>query len=141
MKIEIVEPLPPQDSGLQHCIARFHNHNIDSKRKDTARFFRREMVVIVNLETKAQVLRYAMGNPGSLSITKQGVALDYDAVDALGVGFRKPVNLEVRRALFKEVFLWFWGYPDQSIQLSIRLGVLGSVLGLLGFLISIISFF
>ncbi|EDT4416468.1 hypothetical protein AUD23_004698, partial [Salmonella enterica subsp. enterica serovar Typhimurium var. 5-] len=63
MKIETVVPLPPEDSGLQHCIARFHNRNMDSKRKDKTRFFRREPVMIVNPETKAKVLRYAMGNP------------------------------------------------------------------------------
>lgn len=62
MKIETVVPLPPEDSGLQHCIARFHNRNMDSKRKDKTRFFRREPVMIVNPETKAKVLRYAMGN-------------------------------------------------------------------------------
>lgn len=56
MKIETVVPLPPEDSGLQHCIVRFHNRNMDSKRKDTARFFRREPVMIVNPETKAKVL-------------------------------------------------------------------------------------
>lgn len=44
MKIETVVPLPPEDSGLQHCIARFHNRNMDSKRKDKTRFFRREPV-------------------------------------------------------------------------------------------------
>lgn len=38
MKIETVVPLPPEDSGLQHCIARFHNRNMDSKRKDKTRF-------------------------------------------------------------------------------------------------------
>ncbi len=54
--------------------------------------------MIVNPETKAKVLRYAMGNPGNLSITKLAVALDYDAVDALGVRFKDTVNLEVRRA-------------------------------------------
>lgn len=41
MKIEIVVPLPSGDSGLQHCIVRFHNRNMDSKRKDKTRFFRR----------------------------------------------------------------------------------------------------
>lgn len=54
--------------------------------------------MIVNPETKAKVLRYAMGNHGNLSITKLAVALDYDAVDALGVRFKDTVNLEVRRA-------------------------------------------
>lgn len=78
--------------------------------------------MIVNPETKAKVLRYAMGNPGNLSITKLAVALDYDAVDALGVRFKDTVNLEVRRARRWEVWQWFWNHPDQSVQLSIKLG-------------------
>ncbi|MDW2127525.1 hypothetical protein R7P74_28380, partial [Vibrio sp. 2033] len=98
------------------------------------RFFRREPVMIVNPETKAKVLRYAMGNPGNLSITKLAVALDYDAVDALGVRFKDTVNLEVRRARRWEVWQWFWNHPDQSVQLSIKLGVVGAVLGVMGFL-------
>ncbi|WP_231571617.1 MULTISPECIES: hypothetical protein [Xenorhabdus] len=102
--MKTVVPLPPEDSGLQHCIARFHNRNMDSKRKDKTRFFRREPVMIVNPETKAKVLRYAMGNPGNLSITKLVVALDYDAVDALGVRFKDTVSLEVRRARRWEVW-------------------------------------
>ncbi len=53
MKIETVVPLPPEDSGLQHCIARFHNRNMDSKRKDKTRF-QEGAVMIVNPETKAR---------------------------------------------------------------------------------------
>ncbi|HBC3698668.1 TPA: hypothetical protein KD306_003473 [Escherichia coli] len=140
MKIETVVPLPPEDSGLQHCIARFHNRNMDSKRKDKTRFFRREPVMIVNPETKAKVLRYAMGNPGNLSITKLAVALDYDAVDVLGVRFKDTVNLEVRRARRWEVWQWFWNHPDQSVQLSIKLGVVGAVLGVMGFLTGVAPF-
>ncbi len=90
--------------------------------------------MIVNPETKAKVLRNAMGNPGNLSITKLAVALDYDAVDALGVRFKDTVNLEVRRARRWEVWQWFWNHPDQSVQLSIKLGVVGAVLGVMGFL-------
>ncbi|MEB1023010.1 hypothetical protein VC940_22115, partial [Citrobacter freundii] len=70
----------------------------------------------------------------NLSITKLAVALDYDAVDALGVRFKDTVNLEVRRARRWEVWQWFWNHPDQSVQLSIKLGVVGAVLGVMGFL-------
>lgn len=137
MKIEMVVPLPAEDSGLQHSIARFHNFNMDSQRQDQTRFFRREPVVIVNPETKVKVLRYAMGNPGGISITKQAIALDYDAVEALGVSFKGAVDLEVRRAKRWEVWQWFWNHRDQSVQLSIKLGVVGTVLGVMGFLAGI----
>ncbi|MEM0831063.1 hypothetical protein J4V19_24765, partial [Escherichia coli] len=78
MKIETVVPLPPEDSGLQHCIARFHNRNMDSNRKDKTRLFRRGRVTMVNPGCDAKVLGYAMGNQGNLSSTTLAVALDYD---------------------------------------------------------------
>lgn len=81
MKIETVVQLLPEDCGLQHSIVRLHNSNIDSKRLDRERFFRREAVVICNPQNGSRVLRYAMGTPGGISITKRAVALDYDAVD------------------------------------------------------------
>ncbi|MFC6674322.1 hypothetical protein [Marinobacterium aestuariivivens] len=138
MKIDTVVRLPMEDSGLQHSIVRLNNRNIDSRREDRNRFFRREPVMIVNPESRTKVLRYAMGNPGHLSIPKCAVALDYDAVDALGIRSKDTVNLEVRRAKRWEVWQWFWYHPDQSVQLSIKLGVVGAVLGIMGFLNGVI---
>lgn len=97
MKVETVVQLLPEDCGLQHSIVRLHNSNIDSKRLDRRRFFRREAVVICNSKNGSRVLRYAMGTPGGISITKRAVALDYDAVDVLGVKFKTDVDLEIRR--------------------------------------------
>ncbi|NMT03675.1 hypothetical protein HKB22_01840, partial [Vibrio parahaemolyticus] len=98
MKIESVVRLPMEDSGLGHNIVRLNNRNVDSKRKDPNRFFRREPVVIYNPHNGTKVIRYVMGNPGTMSITKNAVGLDYDAVDALGVKFKEEVSLEMRRA-------------------------------------------
>ncbi len=139
MEVEIVTQLPQEDCGLQHSIVRFHNGNIDSKRKDRSRFFRREPLIIRNPENGARVLRYAMGNPGTLSIVKKGIAVDYDAVDVLGVRFNREVKLEVRRASSFEIYRWFWQHPDMGIRLSIRLGVMGGVLGVMGFLVGIMG--
>lgn len=98
MKILTVVRLPSEDSGLQNSIVRLHNRNIDSKRKDRNRFFRREPVMICNSANGASVLRYVMGTPGGISITKNAVALDYDAIDVLGVRFNDLVELEIGRA-------------------------------------------
>ncbi|HGS5039446.1 TPA: hypothetical protein ACMDS2_003544 [Vibrio parahaemolyticus] len=133
MKIESVVRLPMEDSGLGHNIVRLNNRNVDSKRKDPNRFFRREPVVIYNPDNGTKVIRYVMGNPGTMSITKNAVGLDYDAVDALGVKFKEEVSLEMRRARWWEIYQWFWFHPDFSIRLSIRLGVVGALLGILGF--------
>lgn len=138
MKIQNVVQLPPEDSGLQHCIARFHNRNMDAKKVDKARFFRREPIIISNPETGAKVLRYAMGNPGGISITKVSIALDYDATDALGCRYKGEVNLEVRKAKRWEVWQWFWFHSDLSVQIAIRVGAVGAVLGVLGFTAAVV---
>lgn len=132
-KPQSVVRLPMEDSGLGHNIVRLNNRNVDSKRKDPNRFFRREPVVIYNPDNGTKVIRYVMGNPGTMSITKNAVGLDYDAVDALGVKFKEEVSLEMRRARWWEIYQWFWFHPDFSIRLSIRLGVVGALLGILGF--------
>ena len=90
-------------------------------------------LVIVNKADGSKVLRYAMGNSG-LKICKNAIGLDYDAVDALNVSNKQEVDLEVRRAKRWEIWHWYWQHPDQSVQLSIKLGVAGAVLGVMGFL-------
>lgn len=131
MDVETVIRLPDQDSGLQHCIVRFNNCHIDARRQNHRCFFRREPLIIRNRNDGTKVLRYAMGNSG-LSITKQAIGLDYDAVDALNIGYKQAVDLEVRRAKRWEVWQWFWRHPDQGVQLSIKLGCVGAGLGLMG---------
>lgn len=140
---ESISRLPPEDSGLANSICRLNNCHIDSKRQDCTKFFRREPVIIINRLNKAKVLRYVMGNgnPGTLPITKSGVGLDYDAADMLGVKFKQPVALEIRQASFFEIYGWFRMHPDLSVRLSIRLGMAGGVLGILGFLTGIIPLF
>lgn len=139
---EKVVELPSEDCGLQNSIIRLHNMHLDSKRADRRRFFRRDLLVIRNEATGEKVLRYVMGNPGGngLSITKHAVALDYDAIAVLGVRFNKEVDLVVERASRLEIYKWFYNYPDIGIRLSIRLGLLGAVLGLVGVTIGLLPF-
>ncbi|HEP8970320.1 TPA: hypothetical protein VDU83_002658 [Pseudomonas aeruginosa] len=138
MEVLIVVQLPPEDSGIQNSIVRFHNSRMDSKKADKSRFFRREPLMIINPETGARVLRVAMGNPGLEGIVKNGVGLDYDAVDALGVRFNRDVKLEVRRATILDVYQWYWQHPDVGLRLSSRLGIVGGILGVLGFVVGVI---
>lgn len=139
-RFESVVRLPPEDSGLQHSIVRLSNNHIDSKKQDKTKFFRREAVVVVNTDNGEKVLRYVMGNPG-LSITKDSLAIDYDAVDLLGVKYKAKANIEVRVATTWEVLSWFWRHPDLSVNLSVRLGVIGALLGVLGFMTGLVSMF
>ena len=140
IQVNTVVPLPYGDAGLHNSIVRLHNLHIDSKKKDHSRFFRRSAVVIINSQTGEKILRYVMGNPGGISISKYSAALDYDAVDALGITFKHDVSLSIRKANTIEVYRWFLSHPDLAVRLSIRLGVVGSVLGVLGFLTGIIAF-
>ena len=141
MIVEKVKKLSYEDTGLSKSVARFHSSNIDSKRRDQARFFRREALIIENRETGDKVLRYAMGNPGGISLTKKEVGLDYDAVDALNIRFNTDVALDVRRAKPWEIYRWFLNHPDLGIQLSVKLGFVGAVLGLMGFIVGVAPLF
>lgn len=137
--VDNVVQLPSGDTGLHNNIVRLNNLHIDSKKRDISRFFRREAVVVENTKNKEKVLRYVMGNPGGISISKSGAALDYDAIDGLGIKYREAVSLKIRRASAAEIYQWFWIYPDLGIRLSIRLGVVGAILGIMGFLTGIIT--
>lgn len=139
LSVTKVIPLPDTDSGLHNSIVRLHNVWIDGKKQDH-RFYRRDALLIVNKQNGQRVLRYVMGN-ASLPVTKQACALDYDAIDALSIRYNMPVDLKIRRASRIEVYRWFWGHPDLGIQLSIRLGVGGAFLGILGFVTGLLSFF
>ncbi|AJY53186.1 hypothetical protein [Halomonas sp. KO116] len=132
LHMNYVVQLPPQDSGLQLGIARFHNLHIDAKRQDHSRLFRRNAVCIVNPENGAWIIRYAMGSGGVKGVCKDSVGLDYDGVDALGIRFNQPAQLVIRRARRREVIRWLATYPDLPVRLGIQLGLLGAVLGLLG---------
>ncbi|MGI0649467.1 hypothetical protein ACRCPS_31105 [Pseudomonas aeruginosa] len=142
LEVEKVLELPPDDAGLQNSIVRLHNMHLDSKRSDRSRFFRRDLLVIRNIATGEMVLRYVMGNPGGngLSITKHAAALDYDAIAVLGIRYNRDVDLVIERASRLEIYKWFYNYPDIGIRLSIRLGVLGGALGLVGVTISLMPF-
>ena len=137
--VDSVINLPPGDSGLHNSIVRLHNSHIDAKKLDKLRFFRRDAVVIINTKNREKIMRYVMGNPGGMSISKTSAAIDYDAIDVLGIKYRKAVKLKIRRARLYEVYIWFLTHPDLSVRISIRLGVIGALLGVMGFITGIIT--
>lgn len=140
INISGVVSLPPADAGIQNAIVRLHNSRIDAHRQDKARFFRREPLVVINPDTGGKIVRYAMGAAGLAGVRKDTIALDYDALDALGIRPKQEVAITVRRATALEVYAWFWRHPDLSVQLSIRLGIAGAVLGVMGFITGLASF-
>lgn len=132
--------LTPEDSGYQHCIVRMNNHHIDSKRRDKNRFFRRDAVMIINPENRQKVLRYAMGQAAYTGMTKEAIGIDYDAMDSLGVRYGQDVHLVIRPASRLEVYGWLSQHPDLNIRVSVKLGIAGSVLGVMGFLTGLAGF-
>ena len=136
MKFNNVVRLPDCDSGVNLSIVRFYNGHIDSKKKDKNKFFRREAVTIKNPQNGARILRYAMGNAG-LPINKTSLAIDYDGIDALGVKYKTPNDLIVTRATSIDVYRWFLQHPDLIVRTSIKLAILGAVLGIMGFIVGI----
>lgn len=135
--LRVVE-LPAHDQGLQHSIVRVYSPRIDRSRKDPSRFRRRQPVLIINKESGTETLRFVMG-AGRGGVKKDEVSLDYDAIDALGVRFNQLVSLQVRPASRLEVLRHYFGHPDMSIRVSMRLALWGIYLGAFGAACGIVS--
>ncbi len=137
LKISQLMLLPKEDSGIHNLLIRVHGCHIKST------FQRRQPVVIVNPENGAKCIRYVMGGGSLAGLTKTSAALDYDAMDSLGFKMNKvqPCDLIIRKAKPFETYRFFTRHPDLSVQLSIKLGLLGAGLGFLGLCLGIISLF
>lgn len=119
-------------------LVRLANCQIDSKKINREKFFRREPVTIIVGDKK--VIRFAVGAK-SLPLKKYHVALDYDAIDSLNIKYGdQSDSVQIRRSTRREVWGWFYNHPDLGVRISIRIGVLGSVTGVTGILMSLASF-
>ncbi|PSU24131.1 hypothetical protein CTM88_19255 [Photobacterium aquimaris] len=75
-----------------------------------------------------------MGNPGTIKhLDAKSIALDYDAADQLRVRYG-DVELIVTRAKWYEVYYVLWNDKDVSNRVSIRLSLVGCLLGVIGIL-------
>lgn len=129
--------LPHSDSGMAHSIIRLNNCHIGK-----SRIPRRTALFIKNSHNNQWIIRYAMGNSGSVSkLTKNTIALDYDAICDMGVQYEQSVSIIVRKATVFQSMVWLSQSTDLNVRLSFRLAVLGAVLGLTGLLISLPSYF
>lgn len=142
--INRVHRLSAEDEG-GIGIARLCNNHIESFRSRKARFSaglrfaRRQAVIVSNPATRLWILRYAFGNPGSLSLKGDEIAIDYDGLQQLGIT-STAVSLNVTRASWWQICVHFWYHHDLNVQISMRLGLIGFVLGVIGFFTSIIPF-
>jgi hypothetical protein len=115
-------------------VVRVANNLIDSKRESKSCFYRRDNLKIVNKKNGRWVIRSVMGNPGTIKhLDAKSIALDYDAADQLRVRYG-DVELIVTRAKWYEVYYVLWNDKDVSNRVSIRLSLVGCLLGVIGIL-------
>lgn len=125
----IVE-LPRSDQGYQHSIARVYPRRIDRLKKDKSRFRRREAIFIQNRNNGNWTIRFIMGTPEG-GIKRDEIALDYDAVDELGVRFNCDVDVKVRRARGHEVFWHYYNHPEMVIRFGTKIATYGIIFSVL----------
>jgi hypothetical protein len=134
-----VVELPIEDRGLERSIVRMNTSRIDQARQDKDAFFRRQPVKLTNPLTGQFIVRMPMGGGGVKGLTKDSIALDYDAIDTLGIRSKfidgkLEATVLVSKASTLSVYRYYWGHPDVGYRLAMRLSMVGLVLGILGFL-------
>lgn len=131
----------PREDEVGSTIVRMCNSRISANGDSTRqKFGRRKPLVIQNLDNGFWVLRYAMGNPGTIALKSDEIALDYDALSVLDIKHKDTVNLNAREAKKSEVFRHFWDHPDLNVRISMRLSIWGTALGIVGLLTGILPF-
>ncbi|BBM67885.1 hypothetical protein VA249_45310 (plasmid) [Vibrio alfacsensis] len=137
MKINNVVPLPHSDSGMQHSIVRLNNSAIGK-----TKISRRTAMFILNKQNGLSTIRYAMGNSGNIKgLTKNSIALDYDAINELGIAFNRPEELTVTPATLCQSMRWLMTSSDLNVRLNTRFALLGAILGLVSLIITLITLF
>lgn len=134
----IVE-LPKEDRGLDRSIVRINTSRMDQSRQDKNAFFRRQPLKLHNSLTGQFIIRMPMGGGGLKGLSKDSIALDYDAVDALGIrgnfiNGQIEAELVVSRANAVSLIQYYWDHPETGYRVSMRLSMIGLVLGLIAFI-------
>jgi hypothetical protein len=136
-----VVKLPARDSGVHLSILRVHPSRIDSRRMDPMRFVRRQPVLLQNCATGATTICFVMG-AGDVHIPdRQGIAIDYDARDALDLNRgtdNDTVEVLVRPATGMEILRFYARHPDLGYQLPTRLALIGLFLGVAGLVLEVV---
>jgi len=138
LSTHVVE-LDKDDRGLERSIVRMNTSRMDQSRQNKAAFFRRQPVKIYNPLTGLSIIRMPMGGGGLKGLSRDSIALDYDAIDALGIkgNFKNgplDVELVVSRAKAFSIYRYYWNYPEVGYKLAMRISMLGFILGFAGFL-------
>lgn len=134
--------LPAKDAGVVSSIVRVHPSRIGQETGRGRRgLTRRDPVKLVNLETGAHTLRFAIGS-GSMEIrSPNAIAADYDAFDALGIHPGDKAEIGVYRASYLAVLRYYLRHPDWGYRLATHMGAGGLLFGIIGALLGAASLF
>jgi len=130
-------------STLKHVV-RVHSKHIDSKKANTSKFWRLDIVAITNQENGRTIFRQVVGPNSTAGLTHETVGLDYNMTDELAITDKANALIEVRSDITaEERFMYFWNHPDAGVALGFNgrvLGIIGLFLGLIGVLLGVFSF-
>lgn len=119
--------LDDRDAGIEKAFVRVNNRRIDAKGQDPARLRRRQAVTLINRDNGLKTVVFALGSP---SLPFDGIAIDWDSRQAIGLGYNdRQANIELRPARAHELVGHYVFHQDAGMRLSVRLGLLGAALG------------
>lgn len=105
---------------------------IDGSKVDKAnKFFRRELVTLVNRENDRRVVRHVVGGNREYDLTPGKAAIDYEARDGLLIRrLDQGVNVEIVRATLLDRWWYYWNSDDPAMRIANRMGLLAFVISL-----------
>jgi len=117
------------DGDFARPIVRLPNIMVDATKRDRTKFFRREPVVIKNLDNGCWTIALCLGAGTTKGITKQCLGIEYDTADILGINIYSKVEkqLVVQRASMFRKILWYLNHPDHGVRTSMWFGITGLI--------------
>lgn len=127
--------LPERDAGVMASVVRVHPSRVDAHKRVKGKIFRREPVVLHNLETGLRTIRFALG-AGRMDLrSPNAIGIDHDTADALGIcsiKTKRTVEVTVSPASYLRVVLYFMKHPDWGYRVATHLGLGGLIFGVVG---------
>lgn len=120
-------------------VAEWEGQSKDGK----TRFRRQTPLLIKNRANNRSIIRLACGGHGTKHLTKNTIAIDYDAARILDIPVDlstplEDVDIEISEATKSEIHDWYLNHPDPAIRFAwrqsdegVRLGKIGMWLGFL----------
>jgi hypothetical protein len=115
-----------EDAGRN--IVRVPRKLIDGNKKDRNKFFRRELVTLVNKANGKKAYRHVVGDNRDYNLGDSTAAIDYEARDTLGLRrLDESVDVVVRRANLLDRWAYYWNSDDPAMQIANRMAVVALI--------------